>query len=729
MPASATKNAALPAAKLWIQNPAIDLIVGCGAWSAPLLLISYLVSTSHVAAWSIAFYLLALFFNYPHYMATIYRAYHTSEDFQKYRIFTVHITGLLVLTALLSHFYVRLLPWIFTLYLTWSPWHYSGQNYGIFMMFARRGGAAPTKTQRRALYSVFLLSYLVLALNLHAGVPGDPMFVSLGLPVLAVRWATMVLGSVCVGLAVFGLLSLYRQLGRKTFLAPATLLSTQFLWFLIPSFLVASGRLSMMQGRYSAGVMALMHSAQYLWITSYYARREANATTSRWRALAYFAILVAGGIALFVPGPWLASYVFHYDFTSSFLIFTSLVNLHHFILDGAIWKLRDGRIAGLLLNSPARISQAANDMGGRLLRWARWSVSPSVGARALRIGAACALVLLAALDQTRFVLGMGVHQPWKLASAAKLNPFDGTVQLHIAREEANAGHVEEALAAFRRAVATRPADTAVRDQFLRYLIVEQRYQEAFQLTSAWVKRDPGEVDLLVNHGLFASSLGDLETARTSWEQATKLDPSQMNAQLYLAELYEKQNQPKLALPHYAAYLDRVAKVAPDARPSINVVIGTFLRLADCQAAIGELDYALHTYDNAAKIANSSGDPRLQSLVATAAAEMQAKRGEFGDAVRLYQQALRVDSKTGLPDLEAVDLLHYAELLREHHLDDMAYACLLRAQSILASNPTAPELANVQNSVKELEAHSSGEQLRAVRRNPDSSLAQALSLPN
>src|ERR1700686_835490 len=125
----------------WIYNPWLDLIVGCGAWSAPLLLLSYFSLASNVRAWAIVFYALALFFNYPHYMATIYRAYHRAEDFEKYRIFTVHTTGLILLTLVLSHFWAQLLPWIFTIYITWSPWHYSGQNYGLFMMFARRASA------------------------------------------------------------------------------------------------------------------------------------------------------------------------------------------------------------------------------------------------------------------------------------------------------------------------------------------------------------------------------------------------------------------------------------------------------------------------------------------------------------------------------------------------------------------------------------------------------------
>ena len=93
-----------PQAAPWIYNPWLDLIVGCGAWSAPLLLLSYLSLASEARTWSVVFYVLALFFNYPHYMATIYRAYHRSEDFQKYRIFTVHTTALLVMTLLLSHY-------------------------------------------------------------------------------------------------------------------------------------------------------------------------------------------------------------------------------------------------------------------------------------------------------------------------------------------------------------------------------------------------------------------------------------------------------------------------------------------------------------------------------------------------------------------------------------------------------------------------------------------------
>src|SRR5689334_21023250 len=275
----------------WIYNPWIDLIVGCGAWTAPLLLVSYWTIASNTRTWSVAFYALALFFNYPHYMATIYRAYHRAEDFEKYRIFTVHTTGLILLTLVLSHFWVQLLPWIFTIYITWSPWHYSGQNYGLFMMFARRAGADPNTSQRRALYAAFLISYLILFVSLYSGPSSDPLFISPGIPEGFTRALTAVLGITFTVTTMYGLSGLLRQVAVGNLIPALTLVSTQFLWFLLPSFLWMAEGWRLPASRYSTGVLAIMHSAQYLWITSYYARREATGDRSqRWRPFAYFAV-------------------------------------------------------------------------------------------------------------------------------------------------------------------------------------------------------------------------------------------------------------------------------------------------------------------------------------------------------------------------------------------------------------------------------------------------------
>src|SRR5579872_4352625 len=551
----------------WIYNPWLDLIVGCGAWSAPLLLVSYFSIASSARTWSVVFYGLAFLFNYPHYMATIYRAYHRAEDFQKYRVFTVHITALMVLTLFVAHFWARLLPWIFTLYLTWSPWHYSGQNYGLFMMFARRAGASPDKRTRGALYGAFVASYLILFLSFHTGPSNDPLFLSLNIPSIVGRWEQLILGAAFVGLTGYGLTRLARETGWRKLTPSLTLFSSQFLWFLLPAGISLVKGLEIPQSRYSTGILAVMHSAQYLWITSYYAKREAandgSSSKATWKPFAYFGVLILGGIALFVPGPWLASRAFHHDFTASFLIFTALVNIHHFILDGAIWKLRDGRIASLLLNSRERISDAAVDAGSQFARnfvqLCRWVAGSTTGARSLRVGTALLLLVWGTIDQTRYYLALHTEDLQDLQRAASLNSFDSSLQMRLAKRAMDLDRPQEAEAAWRRAVQANPIDPAPRQALLQFLIDENRYDDAFNLTDASLKYAPRDPNLLVNHGLLELHRGNADQARADWDRAIAVDPSQVNAHLYLADELDHEGKAQAAASHYNAYLASIAR--------------------------------------------------------------------------------------------------------------------------------------------------------------------------
>src|SRR6202790_2626692 len=370
----------------WIYRPWIDLTVGCGAWSAPLLLAGFYFANSYGRGWSVAFYFLALLSNYPHFMATVYRAYHTRDEFEKYRLYTVHVALLLALAGVVTHLWYALLPWIFTLYICWSPWHYTGQNFGLLMMFARRAGVAPTETERRTLRLSFIASYILLMLSFHTGASGDALFLSLGLAAKFTLPTRAALALFFVGASGWALASLARRSNFRSVLPVVTLTVTQFLWFLLPAVIeLVSGR-EIPQTRYSSGLLAVLHSTQYLWITSYYQTKEARATgDSNWSFFRYLLTLVAGGIALFIPGPWIASRIFHADFAASFLTFTALVNIHHFILDGAIWKLRDSRVAALLLNTKGTSSNSASEEGGAFQALARWLVSSAPAARGIRI--------------------------------------------------------------------------------------------------------------------------------------------------------------------------------------------------------------------------------------------------------------------------------------------------------------------------------------------------------
>jgi tetratricopeptide (TPR) repeat protein len=713
------QGAAKPAkpgqSRIWLYNPVIDLAIGCAGWSAPLLMLLYLSAGSGVAG-SIVFYGLALLFNYPHYMATIYRAYRTREDFSRYRIFTLHLTLVIVLAGAIAHWSPSLIPWVFTLYITWSPWHYSGQNFGLALMFARRSGSAPTRAERSALFTAFVASYGILFLTMHSGVSMDPYVLSLGLPVGLTNVIRAILACVFVLTGPWALVRLARRGGWRTIVAPATLFGTQFLWFVVPFFLQLALKVEIPQTRYSTGILAFMHSAQYLWITSYYARREAIASgVQRWRPRAYFAYLILGGIVLFIPGPWLISYGFHYDFTSSFLIFTAIVNIHHFLLDGAIWKLREGRIANLLISSPAKLTSS-------LWGLARWGTRRSV--RAFVVAAAVCLVLFAALDQARFFLSANSGKMSSLERAERLNPYDSTVHATLARAETSSGDTDAAVSEFQRAVNLNPYSPDTRAEFIKLLVSNNRYQEAYdeyKRLAPFIKRDP---DSLLNFGILASSQGHPDEAIESWEQTLALAPDTKSAHLYLADALYTQGKHAEAVPHYERYL-ALAASAHEGNMDAQVVFGIAMRLGDAYADLKNSERAIAFYREADGLAERAGAKSLESLVLEHTGNLYVAAGNNAQAAEFFRSALHLDADSTDEQAAGLDWFSYAQFLNDASVSkDMVLACALKAETMWAATP-GKELDLIKQYREQIEKALGNDAAQKARQDRDALVEQAL----
>src|SRR5580704_12907971 len=598
----------------WVYGPWLDLMVGCGAWSAPLLLLTTYTGRFTPATWSFAFYFLALLFNYPHFMATIYRAYHAYDEFAKYRFFTVHVTLLLAVTGLVAHLWYPLLPWIFTLYICWSPWHYTGQNFGLLMMFARRTGVVPTEQERRALRLAFVASFVMLMVSFHTGPSNDPLILSLGLAAKFTTPIRLLLAAFFVVASGWALRSLSRRSSWRALLPTATLVFTQFMWFLLPVLIeVLSGR-EVPQIRYSSGILAVMHSAQYLWITSYYQAKEARANQKEtWSFGWYVVTLVAGGIALFIPGPWIVSRVFHVDFAASFLTFTALVNLHHFLLDGAIWKLRDSRIAALLLNKLGSGKEVAVGAPNTFARGLHWLASTSPASRALRIAAVALLFAWAALDQLHFFWSSEASSLPALERAAKLNPEDSSVQARLARAELLAGNRDASLLALQHAAEISPGNFVQQEAYARGLIEAGRTADAYSQYQKILGRWPRNIDALVNSGLLGQRLGHGDEAIDDWERAVDIDATQSNAQIYLAQVLEQRGEAQAAARHYRAYLQIVAAHRTEHAGEGSTVIAALIKVADANAAAKQGNEAIQGYRAAIAFAEKANAKAPESL--------------------------------------------------------------------------------------------------------------------
>jgi tetratricopeptide (TPR) repeat protein len=710
----------------WIYTKGLDLVVGCGGWSAPLLLLGYFFGSESNATASIFFYVMALAFNYPHYMATVYRAYHRRDDFSKYRFFTLNLTILLILTAVVTHWAQALLPFVFTLYLTWSPWHYTGQNFGITMMFANRKGAKPSRAIRNALYVSFLASYLLLFLNFHSIPSSDSLVLSIGIPSTFANSAKVIFFFMFLVPGLWSLWSLVRQAGWRAMLAPITLFSTQFFWFVLPTILQSFDKTQIPQTRYSSGVLAVMHSAQYLWITSYFARRESNISSeSKWKPFAYFAILIIGGIALFVPGPWLVSYLFKYDFASSFLIFTALVNIHHFLLDGAIWKLRDKRIANLLLDTKEKLYASSEVANAAFTGMAKWFTGTSNPARLVRLVAAAALLILAGFDQAKYVAGIDEKNLQSLARAESLNPYDSMLKLRIARAQGKAGDLDKMIEALKQAIAYNPYSPEAQNSLAKLLLENQRYDEAFDHYKQMTRHLPSDADALINLGILAEQRGISEEAHKSWRKALAIDIKQKNAYLYLAESFIKHNQIAEAIPYYEQYLALLTSNPDSEKLDPKDVLYLTLKLAQAYEKIQQPERALTYYQQTIGFAEQSGEKVVESMAFVNLANLYSANGEQRTAARCYQRALALDKEAGDTKVEGADWFNFGQfLLFKVQNKRLAFACFLKAEQLLKTDE-GTEREAVAKALKETETALAND-AATIRRQPDALTNEALS---
>jgi hypothetical protein len=455
----------------WLFGPWPDLLFGCGVLYA---LLFGILAVSGPELRSVqpraVFPLLILAVSVPHYGATLLRVYERRSDRRAYVVFTVWATlavGALFVAALR---YPLAATFLATLYFTWSPWHYTGQNYGIAVMFLRRGGVALDAPTKRWLHLSFLLSYVFVFITMHtAAATMDDLpdgytseqgagFAPLGIPsALSLGLGTLVGLAYLAALGVAGV-RLARLRAGSALVPVLALALSQVLWFSLPSALRLAG-VSLAIDPLDAATrthyftwIALAHALQYLWVTAYFARQSGAAPShGRFYAKAVLAGAAPWMLPFLLLGP--AAFGPLASYASLPLLVAAAVNVHHFILDGAIWKLR-GRIAEVLIRSRPERAEAPPPARRFGLRHAVW--------------AACALALAGHVAK----LADEEHLRWSLArrdfervrAAADRIALFGTdrasVRLAIGHALLRDGQPRAARAELERSVALAPTADA-----------------------------------------------------------------------------------------------------------------------------------------------------------------------------------------------------------------------------------------------------------------------------
>jgi len=208
-----------------------------------------------------------------------------------------------------------------------------------------------------------------------------------------------------------------------------------------------------------------------------------------------------------------------------------------------------------------------------------------------------------------------------------------------------------------------------------------------------------------------------------------LNPNEINAQLYLAQAFDQRAEPVTAARHWEIFLRLAASQPEDSRVTTkDQVISATVQLADDESAIHRSDAALAGYQSAIALAQSANNPKLESLALSHLADLQERKNDASAAAQSYQRSLALDAKAGDALAEGFDWFNYGQFLRRHQLpNDLAYACFLRAESLLADSDPA-ELQIVQTARRQVESEMGKKTPEAAQKDLPALLARATNLP-
>ena len=221
-----------------------------------------------------------------------------------------------------------------TLYLTWSPYHYSAQTYGLAVMYSYRSGCSLEPGDKKLLRWVCLVPLFYMGSHLLGS--RLPVPIETLLPGIAPWHPSLERALVTVGFAAPFLLfiKVWRsRSGPMPLISLLTVLSNA-VWFFVldpmSAFLWAT----------------VFHGLQYLAIVIVFDVKDrmalpGNAHGRLFHALWFYGMSLGLGFALFVGLPRIYA-AMGFDFFEGRLVSVAVINIHHFIVDAYIWRLGRG---------------------------------------------------------------------------------------------------------------------------------------------------------------------------------------------------------------------------------------------------------------------------------------------------------------------------------------------------------------------------------------------------
>ena len=224
---------------------------------------------------------------------------------------------------------------LFALYLTWSPYHYAAQTYGLSVMYSYRSGCRLESFDKRLLYWICLIPFVYNCLTTEsAGLRWLLRMIAIevdnGSPLLANALIGFRIAALVAPLMLVFKIANSKS-GPMPLISLLLIVTNNIWWFIFPA--------------YQAFIWAtIFHGVQYLAIVIIFhlrdqMSRENNRFPAAFHAIVFYAMCVPLGYALFQCLPWFYR-MFGFGTVESVLLVTAIINIHHFIVDAYIWRLR-----------------------------------------------------------------------------------------------------------------------------------------------------------------------------------------------------------------------------------------------------------------------------------------------------------------------------------------------------------------------------------------------------
>lgn len=353
------RKPATPAPYPWILSPAIDLFFCCGGllW---LVYLSNLVAKASFPAATAPMVLLAIagshMLSETHTAATLERL-HQSEPTRKALSNFGLIASIICFALAAASLFIPGLAAIFAkIYLIWIVQHFMAQSYGIALIYCYKRNYIMNVWEKRIFKFAIdaTIAYGILKQFTYKEWSVDS-FIGQSLPFWGPLPEPIFMLADCalkISIAAFvGMIALKFVRERKVFPLPAALLTvTGIAIFTVPKVMTTS---------LWVYVPAFYHGCQYLVVSTSYFLKERGLPESvstseigklllKPTTLKYFGTLFVVGIFIYGGLPALLQ-DFGFDFKVAFATIFCVINFHHFLIDAAIWRLRDPRVRKLLI--------------------------------------------------------------------------------------------------------------------------------------------------------------------------------------------------------------------------------------------------------------------------------------------------------------------------------------------------------------------------------------------